>query len=296
MAQWTIIDSLYDYSDNEISTSQNEKPLYSIEQKINHFINDRYRGYKDIRLIICDGDSWFDYPNPGLVERLFNEFKDNDESDQNTIFGLVNISNSGDTLAEIVEQSATLESILKKYKNNVKCVLLSAGGNDLISCLDKFLVNDGKDNINIDKLSDVIDLLVKDYHRLIRLILNSAGSENLPIFTHSYSYVCNFGSETCGILKKIFAQCPWIYPHIQKQSLTKKQAENAMRIIFNVFYKRMLEVDNIAIADTRKCMEDGGKCCSDKWIDEIHPKHSTVNNVAISYVAKVKKNIPNLFK
>lgn len=294
MGKWTMIDHSYDYTDDEVSGEQNEEELNTIEDKIRHFINDRNRNSNDIKLIICEGDSWFDYPDPGLLEHIFDGLKNNDKSSQSVIWGVVNIANAGDTLKEMIEQSTTLKSILKQYKDNIKCVLLSAGGNDIIDKLDGIL---DKNGINEDKLKEVMEGekgLKKHYQNMIHIIYSNLGNNKIPIFTHSYAYVCNFGDNTCSILKKLFTRCPWIYPIMAKHELTPPKTYDAMKKIFNEFYSVINEIDGITITDTRKSMEVNDKCQSDRWIDEIHPKYSTVKNVANAYVKKIIKTSPNL--
>lgn len=293
MKKWTIIDDSYG-EDN----SQDDAVEYSstIKERIDYFINDAGTVFsgeeKEIRLIICEGDSWFAYSE--FLTCVVKELKEHDVDNNNIVWGVVDISNSSDTLAEMLRNSDDLKTILRTYKQYIKCILLSASGNDIIAKLDYIL---NKNGVNQYEIKEAINSVKKHCQKMIKIIHKETDNERMPIFMHSYAYLCNFGECNKGIKKifmKLFSDCPWIYSVAQKEGLSDKQTELQLQEIFDEFYKTIKTINGIIIADTRKSMQIRKMNETHLWLDEIHPNQTGSEKVARVYVSKIIKTNPNL--
>lgn len=287
MKKWTIINHLYDYNDNDVSTEQDDEQLLSMSDRVDLFMSHaKDAGKTNIKLIICEGDSWFDYCE--LLKHITNELRDTDESD--ITWGVVDIANSGDTLKQMIKNSDQLKYIIQTYKQNIQCVLFSAAGNDVIEEIGCVLDIGG---LKTDKLKEIMDKTKRKYEKIINIVHNI---KKVPIFTHSYAYFCNFGSCDNGLTEvflRIFTSCPWISSN--NNGLTDEQTFQQLTIVLNEFYKTIKSINGITIADTRESMNGvDGKYQKRLWMDEIHPTPVGSEKVAQVYVAKILAKYPNL--
>lgn len=123
MATWTLIDG--DYPREDGTETVDIDYTAGIVARIDYFISNN----TSPRLIICEGDSWFHYSRffgySNMLLPIKDELEAKDKSPDNISWGLVNLGNSGDTLAEMASDrhADLLKSILKQYKNNTKTML-----------------------------------------------------------------------------------------------------------------------------------------------------------------------------
>lgn len=287
MKKWTIINHLYEYNDNDESTEQDDEQLLSMSDRVALFMQHaKEAGKTNIKLIICEGDSWFDYCE--LLKYMINELKDNDESD--ITWGVVNIANSGDTLGQMIKNSDQLRYILQTYKKNIQCVFFSAAGNDVIEKISDALSVNGIDR---NKLKQIMNDTKSKYERMIKIVHDI---KKVPIFTHSYAYFCNFGSCDSGLTEvflRIFTSCPWISAN--NNGLTDGQTFQQLTIMLSEFYQTIEKIKGITIADTRESMNGvDGKYQKRLWMDEIHPTPTGSEKVAQVYISKILAKHPNL--
>lgn len=289
MATWTMIDD--DYPQDTGSEEVDIEISADIVARIDYFIDDN----TNPRLIICEGDSWFHYSRffgySNLLLPIKDELQAKDQSPNNVAWGLVNLGYSGDTLADIAKdkQIALLQKILKRYRNNnyVKCVLFSAGGNDIIEAINgagsPLLTPKGLDKTKLNSL--MIDIKA-NYAKLVSAIHAGTNNQQIPIFTHSYDYPCAFGQ--CSIITKLL-NCPWIKPVVDSNGL-QEEISSIIIEIFNEFYAAITSVDGLSGVKTIGTLDTN----PDLWSDEIHPNTSATNQIAKVYVASMISQHPNL--
>lgn len=295
MKNWTLIDESYEDIENDIQVFDN------IDKKIKNFLDNLHNFAKDnnwnnsekpeVRFIICEGDSWLQYAK--MLKYIVKNLEANDSNNKNIAWAVINIASNGDALIRDIlgnQQRHMLQQILSKYKQYIKCVLLSAGGNDVIDNM-SIMFNEGK--LDTNALKTQIDMLEMGYKKIIKTIQNSLKNSNIPIFTHGYSYFCAFDKE-CGILKRWFTNCPWIKPHMQEHGMDSQAMAQATKQMFDDFFIRINQLSDIVIADTRKVLQENGKDNPNYWIDEIHPTETGIKIIANTYVDAILKANPNL--
>lgn len=301
MITWTLIDANSTDDENDIYT------LDSLEQKIDSFINnaDNYPvgdtgEYKkpEFRFIICEGDSWFSYCDmPRYILENLEKHPANDTNDKNIVWVVINIAGTGDALVRDIlsnKQRFYMKRLLSKYKEHIKCVLLSAGGNDVIDNM-PIMFKDGQ--LDTNALTAQIDMLEIGYRKIIDIIHDKLDDKNTPIFSHSYSYLCAFSKE-CDILKRWFTNCPWIHPHMKENNISQTEMENAIKQMFNMFSDRIGALLDITMADTKQALQDAnGNNNPNYWEDEIHPNKNQdgIGKIADIYAQTILKNNPELF-
>lgn len=282
MAIWKLLDNTQerptDWDWTEIDTVINE--IYNAF--LGTDINDP-NSNQDYRIIICEGDSWFDLVP--IVNHLKDKLKAKDKSDENIKRVIVNLAENGDKLGKIIDnQMALFEQVLTYQPNNpnknfeVECILLSAGGNDFLnkSNLTKILKNpeepsnNPKDYINQDAWGELQSAIRGYFEAIIKL-----SNQNTPIITHTYGYLCNFGKciELADIvpIAEMFTDCPWIKSVMDEKFIPNGMRESIMKQIIDDNYDNLVKVANkhnlFYVADTRKAITQG----KDGWQDEIHP-------------------------
>lgn len=289
MATWTIIDNHYGEDDFHHGGDSDIEYTSDIFERIDYFIHNVGTSFskeeKEIRLIVCEGDSWFQY---AVLLSMIKAELENKDKNPNTIWGMINLAKSSATLHSMLENRQTniLKQVLAQYKDHIKCVLLSAGGNDVIDSAAELLA--GKDDITMVKIE-------KEYGEMCQIINTSFGNK-IDIFTHSYAYLCAFGKCDTrnnlmeAVLVRLASDCPWIKPHIA--NLTNP--EEAMKKAIDDLFETMGRVSDIVIADTREQLQDNGQNNPDYWIDEIHPKKIGMKRIAKVYVEKILETNPKL--
>lgn len=283
MEKWTLIDHNYDGQDDSDETAA------SIKEKVDDFIWRAESESNDVRLIICEGDSWFGHytwsSHNAVLGSIFKILQAKDKSNDNVVWGVVDIAAASDTLRNIVKHNQEFESILES--GNVKCVLLSAGGNDIIEELDILLNQEGLNEVALDVEMAKIKARYTD-------IVNVVNDENIPIFTHSYAYFCNFGE--CGSLTKFSKECPWIENVMKNNNLSEEYTYNALAGMLDLFYSTINNINGITIADTRESLGVKDEYKKSLWHDEIHPTKTASNKIAEIYVNNIINRIPDLLK
>lgn len=287
MGQWTIIDNHYGEDDSTEDTIEYTSDIF---KRIDYFINNAGTNLNgkqsEVRLIVCEGDSWFQYAV--LLPMIKAELESRDKN-QNIIWGMINLAQSGDTLHSMLEnkQTSILKKVLTQYQKYIKCVLLSAGGNDVIDNTAQLL--DSDDN------GMTMATITKEYNEICNII-NAQFENTIDIFTHSYAYLCAFGKCDTrnnlieAVAVRLISNCPWIEPHIA--NLTNP--EQAMKIPIDNLFKAMNSVNGVVVADTRRELQNNGQNNIGYWIDEIHPKKIGMKKIAKVYVNTILQTNPNL--
>ncbi len=114
---------------NEIPDSwANQFPLKTLNKIVHWFRDTRYaasvraKNYKSRTTIVAEGDSWFQFPLPGVLKDIVRQF----ESDNN--YSVSTLAAGGDWLSTMLQSSEYLTE-LSRLKPDV--FLFSGGGNDL---------------------------------------------------------------------------------------------------------------------------------------------------------------------
>ena len=228
-------------------------------------------------VMITEGDSWFSYPlNANIADHI----------EMMNDFSFLRLEHNGDDAREILgagsEQLKKLKHYLKTYA--VDAVLLSAGGNDIVSEeLGNFLNKKANGNpwqsaIDLATLTTVLDDIVAAYARL--LDARDALRPKCMVFAHSYCYFQPSGRKATGPFG-LLKSGPWMRPVLAKKgidpdsegrdchAISRRRAARAPRALAAA-RSRFVLVDQRATLPVDDV----------HWADEIHPSGTVFRRLA----------------
>lgn len=221
-------------------------------------------------IVLCFGDSWFNYPIPG-DGNLTNRFLD---------FGRyqsIDIAVLGENGMEIGYPGKgnlyDLTTFLQWESKTVDMIAVSGGGNDFAGAddLDPLLKKGKPDDAASWFKPEQTDALFANiragYERVV--YLRDTFCPKVPIVTHCYDYAHPNG-------KSLLWFSPWIKPSLDKIGMPPALHCDTVKIIID----RLAEVQNALNAplyhfvDTRKLLGPGD------WANELHPTGDGFNKIA----------------
>jgi hypothetical protein len=228
-------------------------------------------------VILTEGDSWFSYPLNSNIADYVEMMSD---------FSILRLEHNGDDARDILaagsEQLKKLKYYLKNYP--VDALLMSAGGNDLISGeLSKFL--DKKTNgdswqstVKLAKLTAVLDDIESAYTRL--LDARDALRPGCVIVAHSYCYFQPNGRKATGPFGLLKAG-PWMRPVLVAKGIDPDtEGREVSRYLVDELHARLTALaaarPRFHVVDMRAALPDDHV----HWADEIHPSGTGFRKLA----------------
>ncbi len=228
-------------------------------------------------VILTEGDSWFSYPLNANIADYIEMMSD---------FSILRLEHNGDDARDILatgsEQLKKLKYYLKNYP--VDALLMSAGGNDLISGeLSKFLHkkvngNTWQSSVKLAKLTAVLDDIVSAYARL--LDARDALRPNCVIVAHSYCYFQPNGRKATGPFGLLKAG-PWMRPVLVAKGINPDtEGREVSRYLLDELHARLPALaatrSRSPVVDMRAALPDDNVL----WADEIHPSGTGFRKLA----------------
>ena len=231
-------------------------------------------------ILLTEGDSWFSYPLNANIADYIEMMSD---------FSLLRLEHNGDEAREILgagsEQLKRLKYYLKTYP--VDALLLSAGGNDLVSgSLPKMLDKKAGGNpwqsaVKLATLTTVLDDIVAGFTRL--LDARDAVRPSCLVVAHSYCYFQPTGRKATGPFGLLKAG-PWMRPVLVAKGIDPDtEGREVARYLVDELHARLKAV---AAARPRFQLVDmRGALPVDNvhWADEIHPSGTGFRRLAEDY-------------
>jgi hypothetical protein len=226
----------------------------------------------DEDVIICEGDSWFDHPFlQDIPTQLFSAFH----------YCVLHSNQPGKLLSESVSEREFLVPLKDFRKPQIKALLLSGGGNDLInwhktdaysSIFKPATSNNPRDFIDFSQLGDALEELT-NYFDQIAALLSSAGVPQLPVLIHCYDHIrpASYGHS--------LFKGTWIEPQLEaigaKPELYSAIAEHLQRE-WTLAYRAFC---------TRRGWHfiDASGIVRNRWYDEIHPHSRPFYEIACRF-------------
>lgn len=219
-------------------------------------------------VMLTEGDSWFSYPLNANIADYVEMMSD---------FSILRLEHNGDEARDILaagsEQLKKLKYYLKNYP--VDALLLSAGGNDLVSGeLTRLLakkVNGAtwQSTVNLAKLTTVLDDIVAAYARL--LDARDALRPKCVVLAHSYCYFEPSGRKATGPFGLLKAG-PWMRPVLVAKGIDPDtEGREVARYLIDELHTRLLALaaarSRFHVIDMRAALPADPV----HWADEIHP-------------------------
>jgi hypothetical protein len=253
--------------------------------------------------LLCDGDSWFDYPLgsgvPGVHTDVIAQL-----GQQLPHALILNLAHAGDATTAImgVSKFAVLENLLTDPSHGgFDAILFSGGGDDLVGDQFRFWLNDsakvGNDPaqaINTAALNDILGVVETAYRDLAAL-RNKAGNPGVPIITHAYDFATPDGRGACTL-------GPWLLPSLQSRGwmrtpLTPADLPAGQQIVKRILQRfdilmQTLEADpylNLIYVRTQGTLSPGPA----QWDNELHPTPNGFAAITTKFVAAIKERFPD---
>jgi hypothetical protein len=221
-------------------------------------LNKVYPG--DENVIICEGDSWFDHPFlQDIPTQLYSAFR----------YCVLHSNQPGKLLSESVSRPEFLTPLNDFRKSQIKALLISGGGNDLIdwhkrgafsSIFKRASSNNPREFIDFAQLKTALQELTGLLGQ-VRMLLKSAGAAELPVLLHCYDHIrpASYGHS--------LFKGSWIQPQLEaigaKPALYSATAEQ-LRGKWTAAYRDYCTDHGWHFIDVSGVVQD-------RSYDEIHP-------------------------
>ena len=228
-------------------------------------------------VVLTEGDSWFSYPLNANIADYIEMMSD---------FSILRLEHNGDEARDILaagsEQLKKLRYYLKNYP--VDALLLSAGGNDLVSGeLSRLLakkVNGATwhSTVNLARLTTVLDGIVGAYTRL--LDARDTLRPKCVVLAHSYCYFEPSGRKATGPFGLLKAG-PWMRPVLVAKGIDPdSEGREVARYLIDELHARLMALaaarSRFHVIDMRAALPADDV----HWADEIHPSGTGFRKLA----------------
>ena len=228
-------------------------------------------------VLLTEGDSWFSYPLNANIADYIEMMSD---------FSILRLEHNGDEARDILGagsgQLKKLKYYLKSYP--VDAVLLSAGGNDIVSGELARLLNKKvngatwQSTVKLAALTTVLDDIVAAFARL--LDARDALRPKCAVFAHSYCYFQPTGRKATGPFG-LGKAGPWMRPVLVAKGIDPDiEGRDLARYLVDELHARLMALSaarsRFVVVDMRAALPVDNV----HWADEIHPSGTGFRRLA----------------
>ena len=255
---------------------------------------------RDTRILVLEGDSWFDLPLHTDVAGAMKKLG----------YAIISGSDAGDTLENMTYNGQLAKMAgqfrrIQKFDKYPHAILLSAGGNDLVGSNLAFIVNHKLSTID-EGLSVQNEILggalerfqstMSQYIAAISFVMCDFWKDscrNIPIIVHGYDYPKASG-DGFRVLWLFTMKGPWLKPSFD---LKKYNENEASRIINDVVDKYNETLSDVAAKlHAAKKVESPvfylnlrGTVEAGQWSDELHPNAAAMKKIACEFDTRISQ-------
>ena len=223
--------------------------------------------------LVAEGDSWFDYPGPDILDWL-----------EQLGYDIESVARASDRAEMMAFGKGHLDKLARAIEKVVaaqhkpKAILLSGGGNDVAGKEFGFLINHAgspRQGINETIVRGVLDeRLQAAYEHIIRtvtVLCERLLGEPVPVIVHGYGYLIPDGDGVLGGAGPLPG--PWLRPGFIEKGFNDLADNTAtMKVLidrFNDMVKRVAaQFAHVKYVDLRPVLPAQKRV----WANEIHPK------------------------
>ncbi len=256
--------------------------------------------------IVTEGDSWFAYPRKGvlfgpnanIVDHIVSAVKGKNK------VNILRLESNGDEAVQMIagSQKHQLAEVLKKNGDDIRFLLFSGGGNDVVGKWDmERLLNTYEegftvaDCINQPRLTRKLKRVTLAYEELLEL-----RDEYAPatiIITHTYDLL-QPSKEGARFLWGLIKTKPWIFPYLTDKEIPEELHFGVTSLLLTQMKTTLSRIaarpkyrNNFFVIDTQGTLRPGHK---KDWENEIHPSSSGFKKIAKAVWAKARELEPGL--
>ncbi|HEU4779953.1 MAG TPA: hypothetical protein VFS58_08740 [Steroidobacteraceae bacterium] len=237
-------------------------------------------------IMLTEGDSWFSYPLNSNIADYIEMMSD---------FSILRLEHNGDEAREILGSGSGQLKKLKYYFKNypVDALLMSAGGNDLVSRELAKVLNKKttgavwQSAVKLSALTTVLDDIVAAYARL--LDARDALRPKCVVVAHSYCYFQPTGRKATGPFG-LGKAGPWMRPVLLAKGIDPdSEGCDLARYLVDELHARLMALaaarPRFLVVDMRNALPVDNV----HWADEIHPSGTGFRRLAEDHWRPVLK-------
>lgn len=255
------------------------------------------------KVILAEGDSWFEYPL--FIEDVIDQLNKREQ------YAIYSLAYGGDWIANILYEEEYIEA-LSLIKPDV--FLISGGGNDIVGDFRLAQLVEKRQDIEKDIPSEIdfsseqgrlnfANLCVNnEFHSLLKLFglqyrllfrsinKNPEKFQNMKIITQGYDYAIPNLTNGWSLLKRFAGNGKWLETPLLLRGYREKEEQKA--IIWGMIhaFNEMLikvgrEFENVYHIDCRGCVNE-----KEGWADELHPKSKEFEKIAAVFVKCIESS------
>lgn len=240
------------------------------------------------RLVLCEGDSWFDIYTPAPLHEpnLLGALR----TPRSTL--LVDKSRVGDTAEQIATGRQATDTLAYLNEFKFDALLLSAGGNDLKNAFKAAFIEKIVRSRTKAPLADAVRSMVASPASANDLFAEVVGhvatwiglrqrsrlNKDTPVVLHGYVYLQPRPAPSRVWINGPHAAGPWLHPILKADKKTDDEMREIAKDVidrFNYWLARVVQpIPGVHILDTRETLAlaaPGTTKASNDWMDEIHP-------------------------
>jgi lysophospholipase L1-like esterase len=246
------------------------------------------------RLLVAEGDSWFDYPLNDILSMLEDEHG----------FDVESVAHKGDTVEDMAYGVGQFDGFVRRLEKLLRqgrvpdAILLSGGGNDIAGDEFAILINhalSGLSAVNADIVRGVIDVRLRNAYTFLISGLTEIAERYLDrpltILLHGYDYPVPDGRGFLGGWS--FLPGPWLQPGLfQKGHQHLNANKTILRTLIDAFNMMLQEVSamppfrHVRYVDLRGTLSEGADYKTD-WANELHPTKTGFRAVAARIAGQI---------
>lgn len=265
-----------------------ERELDNDTRKYRAGIAEALRDTKDrgeqLRTVLAEGDSWFNYP-------LGRSITTNVDNHKNV--ALLNLASHGDEGKQMLgmKQHERLQKVLRAgpaTKHQFNVLMFSAGGNDLLGhgAL-RYWVNTYEPGMtsqemlnmrNLKHIFGIIDIVMTEL-----FALRDAESPKTKIYLNAYDFAPANGEGVCGL-------GPWLKPSLTHRKVPRRLQNEVVKLLLQKYEQRLRR--HAKKSRNARVIHTQGTLTAKEWANEIHPKNSGFKKIAQPFKDALDQDFP----
>lgn len=256
------------------------------------------------KILVAEGDSWFDFPGTDVLEDLEDLFG----------YDVRSVAHRGDTMEAMAYtdgQHDQLVRCMQKIHGEGKipaAILLSGGGNDLAGENLGILLNHYRSNAARESPvdGDILRRLIHNrlraaFERLITYINRYSQAifhKRIPVLIHGYACPVPDGRKPGPWILGWIMPGPWLEPMFERKGHTiqDRNTKTMARIVkeFNSMLREMAngdgELSHVRHVDVLECLANTGDYDLD-WNGELHPTEAGFERIARKFHSEIARTL-----
>lgn len=240
------------------------------------------------RVLIAEGDSWFDYPFSDVLKELEDEHG----------FEVESVSHKGDTIEQMAYSGGQLDDFVRTLEKTIRigrmpeAILLSGGGNDVAGEEFAVLLNHADSptpGLNDAVVQGILQDRVRHAYITVLSAVTSVCEQELgraiPILIHGYDHAVPDGRGFAGGWS--FLPGPWLEPGFREKGYEDEQTQrDIVEQLIDRFNDQLLSalpgvegLGHVRYVDLRGTLRRDATY-REWWANELHPTKKGYRAVA----------------